>query len=634
MGSFVDSLNQAGAAFCGFTWAMLIQSSVLIAVLYAIDRIIRHKVRAVVRYGVWMLVLVKLILPPTLSLPTGIGYWVSVPAPAQEIRTVESQPVLPVAAKVNSTVNTSSLNAETTPQPFIETSTVTKVQPEIAVPIEAEKVRTLTWHAWMLCAWIAGVIALLGLLFQRLWFVRRLLSQSRPADAAWDELTHACAEQVGLRNPIEVRVSKYLHSPAACGLIRPVILMPKAIEHALSQDRRSAILLHELVHIARADLWVNLIQTLLQVAYFYNPLLWLANAKIRSLREKAVDETVLTKLEDDDAGQYSTTLIDIAEIAFSKPHFSLGLIGVVESKKALAERIKHILGRPMPTSAKVGILGVAAIAVGALVLLPMTKAGTFDWWLHRDRLVAFKSLGNARGSNEQRGRVEHYAKEYEVAIRPHEKLLVFAELYQHGQPMRRLGHKVLDGSSGAQKLSVALEREYLNDEKTKARFSGRVTWGHEVCHFKRSILETQSFFPTDIRGFFQGEEMTRVGDQRFWEGETLMTFVAQPLGGPPRAPNIWMPGYRVSQGLSDGYFILIKMLPLSTLDQLRIQWRRGIDPQLPDGTYLGPDATRAQWQAVADEYVLDIKRMLMRGRMPLPELSVHTKYAFGEPVHI
>ncbi|MCF7975183.1 MAG: HEAT repeat domain-containing protein, partial [Phycisphaerae bacterium] len=46
------------------------------------------------------------------------------------------------------------------------------------------------------------------------------------------------------------------------------------------------------------------------------------------------------------------------------------------------------------------------------------------------------------------------------------------------------------------------------------------------------------------------------------------------------------------------------------------------------------DATRAQWQAVADEYVLDIKRMLMRGRMPLPELSVHTKYAFGEPVHI
>ncbi|MCF7975182.1 MAG: M56 family metallopeptidase [Phycisphaerae bacterium] len=373
MESVINVLNQAGATFVGFSWAMLFQSSVLIVVLYGVDLLIRRRVRAVVRYGVWMLVLVKLILPPTLSAPTGIGYWVSVPAPAQEIRTVESQPVLPVAAKVNSTVNTSSLNAETTPQSFIETSTVTKVQPEIAVPIEAEKVRTLTWHAWMLCAWIAGVIAVLGLLFQRLWFVRRLLAQSRPADAAWDELTQACAEQVGLRNPIEMRVSKYLHSPAACGLIRPVILMPKAIEHAMSQDRRRAILLHELVHIKRADLWVNLIQTLLQVAYFYNPLPWLANAHIRNLREKAVDETVLTKLGHDDAGQYSTTLIDIAEIAFTKPHFSLGLIGVVESRKALTGRIKHILGRPMPTSAKIGIAGLVCIMVFAFMLLPMTR---------------------------------------------------------------------------------------------------------------------------------------------------------------------------------------------------------------------------------------------------------------------
>jgi hypothetical protein len=267
-------------------------------------------------------------------------------------------------------------------------------------------------------------------------------------------LTWACTTQVGLRNPIEVRVSVSLHSPAACGLMRPVILVPKSIEHTLSEDKLRAVLLHELVHISRADLWVNLGQTLLQVAYFYNPLLWLANAQIRNLREKAVDETVLTKLGDDEAGQYSTTLIDMAEIAFLKPHFSLGLIGVVESKKALTGRIKHILGRPIPKSAKVGFIGATVIILCALILLPMTRAGTFDWWFHRDRLVKFEGLGRDNGTSDTQGRVERYAKEYNVTLRPDEKLLVFAELYQCGQPMRRLGHTVLDGSSVAQKLSV------------------------------------------------------------------------------------------------------------------------------------------------------------------------------------
>ena len=39
------------------------------------DLLLRRRVRAVFRYCVWLLVLVKLILPPTLALPTGIGYW-------------------------------------------------------------------------------------------------------------------------------------------------------------------------------------------------------------------------------------------------------------------------------------------------------------------------------------------------------------------------------------------------------------------------------------------------------------------------------------------------------------------------------------------------------------------------------
>jgi hypothetical protein len=50
------------------------------------------------------------------------------------------------------------------------------------------------------------------------------------------------------------------------------------------------------------------------------------------------------------------------------------LIGVVESKGALTSRIKRMLTRPIPKTAKLGIIGSLAIIFFAAVLLPMAKA--------------------------------------------------------------------------------------------------------------------------------------------------------------------------------------------------------------------------------------------------------------------
>jgi Tol biopolymer transport system component len=115
------------------------------------------------------------------------------------------------------------------------------------------------------------------------------------------------------------------------------------------------------------------VQTFLQVIYFYNPFVWLANIIVRRIREQAVDEMVLVALGAE-AKSYSNTLIDIAEMAFWKANLSLRLVGVVESKKALQRRIKHMLTRPIPKTAKVGIFGTIVIIIVAAILLPMARA--------------------------------------------------------------------------------------------------------------------------------------------------------------------------------------------------------------------------------------------------------------------
>ncbi len=71
--SGIAMLNAVGRMFCSHAWSVSLQVSVLIAVLLVVDLLLRRRVRAVVRYAMWMLVFVKLLLPPTLSLPTGIA---------------------------------------------------------------------------------------------------------------------------------------------------------------------------------------------------------------------------------------------------------------------------------------------------------------------------------------------------------------------------------------------------------------------------------------------------------------------------------------------------------------------------------------------------------------------------------
>lgn len=203
-------------------------------------------------------------------------------------------------------------------------------------------------------------------------FVASLIAQSRPAGSELQQLLDACRKQLGVRSHVQIKLSPKAASPAVCGLLRPVILLPAHLSQKLDMPQLRIVLLHELAHVKRGDLWMNLIQTLLQIAYFYNPLVWQANAAIRRVREQAVDEMVLTALGEK-AQSYPTMLLDVARLSLARPALSLGLIGVVESKKALSQRIKQIMERPLPKTARLGALGLLAVLLGAMVLLPMAQ---------------------------------------------------------------------------------------------------------------------------------------------------------------------------------------------------------------------------------------------------------------------
>jgi beta-lactamase regulating signal transducer with metallopeptidase domain/sugar lactone lactonase YvrE len=366
----LSGLNHLGVAFSRFAVGAFLQTALLVAVLFAIDLLLRKRVRAVVRYCMWLLVLVKLTLPPTLSLPTGIAYWVPDRVPAGTV--VVSEHLLDIDPFDVARGPLLLPPQPSSQAPAVEppTTVVERVNP---VAPAAVSLIPITWKAIGLLFWLAGMLAFAAVLVQRMRFVRGLVAAGRPAQGRLLDLLETCRRQMGVRARVELRTSDALSSPAVCGLRRPIILMPSSLVGKLSPEGLKATLIHELAHIKRADLWVNAVQTILQGVYFYNPFVWFANAMIRRTCEEAVDETVVVTLGGR-AGDYSNTLINISEMAFWKADFGLRLVGVAESKRALRRRIRHMLTRPVPQTARIGALGTIAILLIAALLLPMARA--------------------------------------------------------------------------------------------------------------------------------------------------------------------------------------------------------------------------------------------------------------------
>jgi beta-lactamase regulating signal transducer with metallopeptidase domain/ketosteroid isomerase-like protein len=443
MNASITMLNQAGASFVAHAGSMLVQAGVLILVLWILDRALRRHLRASLRYGLWMLVLVKLVLSPQFSLPTGVGNWAG-------HLSAGSGPLLPAyLAPSHSTVKAKPhRRAAVLPKvadPGVDsTGSITVSGNEVAeVPVR------LGWPGMILAGWLVGVSVLGSVLLIRARSLRRIIRDAEPAGEAMVDLLARCRREVRLTAYVQLKLTRDLSGPAVCRAWRPVILVPQALTDGLPEDQQRAILIHELCHIKRLDPWVNLAQTLLQVFYFYNPLVWLANTSIRRVREQAVDERVLVCLQGQQFGPealdglqcYSHALIDIASAMTLRARLGMGLIGVSESKTRLNERIELMLYRPTPKNAGLGIMGLAALIALGCTLLPMATAGgaanapagafapadaQTSEKLLKDIQTAADQMAAAFNAKQMDSLMSHYAPDL-IVMTPGEPALVGAE---------------------------------------------------------------------------------------------------------------------------------------------------------------------------------------------------------------
>jgi beta-lactamase regulating signal transducer with metallopeptidase domain len=378
-----EFLNRAGESLWDFAGVMFAQVTILVLVLLALELLLRNRVRAVVRYSVWLLVLVKLVLPVGLHTPASIAYWLptgrtEVSAPSDHVQRSEfsgsevarSAPPVDHPEQFDSGPPRAASAADENVQ-VADRQPIAPSPPTAMAAVVSSPPARLHWEGALFGTWLLAVALLLAIVARRALWVRRIVHQATDAPRELHEQLRDCLAILGMTKcRVGLKLSDRLGSPAICGLWRPTILLPRGFPAGLDREQIRLVFVHELIHWRRGDLQVNCCQTLLQILYFYNPAVWIANLMIRRLREQAIDEAVLVALRSQ-SERYATTLLDIAGASLQPVEVMLRLIGVVESRRALSARIRHILNCPIPRTAKLGLTGLAAIATIAILLLPM-----------------------------------------------------------------------------------------------------------------------------------------------------------------------------------------------------------------------------------------------------------------------
>jgi beta-lactamase regulating signal transducer with metallopeptidase domain len=334
----IRSLNHIADGWWQWQSTMFLQVSVLILLVFLVDLCIRRWAWPRLRHALWLLVLLKLLLPPSLTSPVSMvgHFWPrEEPAPIAQIAEIAEEPEPPVADTPASAV---ALPAEPTAPTATQTATV------VLAPTAPSRPR-LSWKVWPTLVWAAGVIALLTWLVLRLRRFRRDLAlavSDQPAPEWVDRVLHKAASQLKLRRVPRVQISHATTSPAVFGLFRPVVLLPASETHTLSEAEGRHILLHELAHVKRGDLVLHALHIALLILYWFNPLLWVVRRFLQNLRELCCDATVANALRQDVPAYRETLLNTARRLLAQTPPTSLGLLGWFENSHWLGIRLRWL----------------------------------------------------------------------------------------------------------------------------------------------------------------------------------------------------------------------------------------------------------------------------------------------------
>lgn len=162
-----------------------------------------------------------------------------------------------------------------------------------------------------------------------------MIQAANPLQDRFASLVHL----VSIKGKVALYLSEHVNVPLMMGHLKPIVILPVALVNQLDLQQTEAILLHELAHIKRMDYLFNILQSVMEVFLFFNPIVWWFSGTIRKEREHCCDDTTVALTEQ--PVKYAEALL---QLELNRKQLQPALAATGNHKKyTLLNRIKRIV---------------------------------------------------------------------------------------------------------------------------------------------------------------------------------------------------------------------------------------------------------------------------------------------------
>ncbi len=164
--------------------------------------------------------------------------------------------------------------------------------------INLKLIKTRAWFQrnfpLFLSIWLIGIALFTVRLIGGLAYNRRLRGlQLLPFEEKWIKKMIEFSNELNINKVIKAYKSPHTTTPLTLGFMKPIILFPVKAFTGLSEKEIEAIIAHELAHIVRNDYLFNIIQSIIEILFFYHPAVWTISNSIRDEREHSCDDIAI-----------------------------------------------------------------------------------------------------------------------------------------------------------------------------------------------------------------------------------------------------------------------------------------------------------------------------------------------------
>jgi bla regulator protein blaR1 len=192
---------------------------------------------------------------------------------------------------------------------------------------------------WLVLLWFAGFLIFLLRFSGSFLYVYRLKNKHvYEVDEIWNSNLRHLSGKIRLHRKVKLAESALARIPLTIGYLKPVILLPLGTLSGVPPQQIEAILLHELAHILRKDYLLNILQSVIELLFFYHPVTWWLSGLIRQEREHICDDLAVSVNQDHI--NYIKALTTMEELNSKSPFLASAMTG---SRKKLLFRVKRLL---------------------------------------------------------------------------------------------------------------------------------------------------------------------------------------------------------------------------------------------------------------------------------------------------